>query len=195
MSPKVLVQRVRLAGFCGVLASPLSLGLIFYAITLAPWFNWHTSALSDLGVYPLPSAPVFNGALVGGGLLTVVFCLGAWLWIGSTVVGRLGAALCMGGALSTILIGVFTEAYGDLHWWVAAAYFLMTPLGYTLLGVGLFRKGHREHGLRSSAAGLAALLSILFIPHDGLAVPELVAALFLSSQSFSLAMRLMLEGG
>lgn len=184
---------LRAAGLCGVVAPTLSWILIFSAVAVSPWFNWHTDALSDLGVYPRAGALLFNGALIAGGALTIVLVLGIGQWIGPGWLGRLGTMVALVGAVALGLVGVFPENYRALHWTVAATYFLITPVGYTLLGAEIWRQGRRAHGASAIAAGVGAFVAIAFIPHDGLAVPELVAALLLTSRAFYMGMNLILE--
>ena len=184
---------LRIAGLCGVIAPLFSFGLIFYAVAIAPWFSWHTNALSDLGVYPFPSALPFNVALIGGGMLTAVLVLGMGRYVGKGWLGRMGTVASLVGAVALVLIGVIPENYLDPHWTAAATYFLVTPIGYALLGAEIWRKGRRAHGASAIAAAVAAFLVMIFMPHDGLAVPELIAALLLSSRAFSMGMKLWLE--
>jgi hypothetical membrane protein len=183
----------RFAGLCGVIAPPLSFSLIFYAVAISPWFSWQTNALSDLGVYSHPSAVPFNVALVSGGVLTTVLVLGIGQWIGAGWLGRAGTLFSLVGAVALGLIGVFPENHLGPHWISAATYFLVTPIGYALLGAEIWRKGRRAHGAAAVSAAMAAFLAIFFVPHDGIAVPELVSALLLCSRSFSVGMKLWLD--
>jgi hypothetical membrane protein len=169
------------------------LSLIFYAVAISPWFSWQGNALSDLGVYPRPSALPFNVALMAGGALTVVLVLGMGRWIGPGWLGRLGTVVSLVGAVALGLIGVFPENNLVPHWTAAATYFLVTPIGYALLGAEIWRQGRRAHGASAISAAVGAFLVMTFMPHQGLAVPELVAALLLSSRAFSMGMKLWLE--
>jgi hypothetical membrane protein len=184
---------MRIAGLCGVIASTLSFGLVFYAVALSPWFSWQTNALSDLGVYPRPSAPAFNVALISGGVLNAVLVVGVGRWIGEGWLSRAGTVLSLVGAVALGLTGVFPENYGGLHWISAATYFLVTPVGYALLGAEIWRKGRRAHGAAAVSAAVGAFLAIALMPHDGLALPELVAAILLASRAFSVGMKLCLD--
>ena len=184
---------LRIAGLCGVIAPILSFGLIFYAVAISPWFSWEANALSDLGRYPRLSALPFNVALVAGGVLNVVLVFGMGRWIGPGPLGRLGTVASLVGAMALGLIGVFPENVRVPHWTAAATYFLVTPVGYALVGAELWRKGRRAHGAAAVASAVGAFLIMTSLPHDGLAVPELIAALLLSSRSFSLGMKLWLE--
>ena len=184
---------LRMAGLCGVIAPLLSFSLIFHAVAISPWFSWQTNALSDLGVYRHASALLFNAALISGGVLTVVLVIGVGQWVGPGSLGRVGTALSLVGAVALGLIGVFPENYLGLHWLSAFTYFLVTPIGYALLGAEIWRKGRRAHGAAAISAAAAALLVMFLMPHGGLAVPELVSSLVLSSRSFSVGMKLWLD--
>lgn len=185
---------LRMAGLCGVLAPVVCFGLIFYAISISPWFSWQTDALSDLGVYPRPSALWFNVALIAAGLLNVVLVLGIGHWLGPGWLGRAGTAVALVGVVALGLIGVFPDYIRSPHWIAAATYFLVTPFGYALLGAELWRKGRRAHGAAVAATALGAFLVMLYLPRDGLAVPEMIAGLLLSGPAFSTGIKLWLEG-
>lgn len=182
----------RVAGLCGVIAPVLSLSMIFRAIAISPWFNWHSNALSDLGVRHV-AAGWFNVALIIGGVLMAILAIGVGQWIGPDWIGRFGMVVSFIGAAALSLVGVFPENYGKLHWYAAMTYFLITPVGYALLGVAIWRKGERAHGVLAIAAGVGAFLTIICLPRDGWAVPEIVAALILSSRVFDAGVRLLLE--
>jgi len=186
---------LRMAGLCGVAAPTLSLSLIFYAVAISPWFSWQANALSDLGVYPRPSALPFNVALIAGGGLTAILVLGMGQWIGPGWLGRVGTVVSFVGAVALGLIGVFPENNLVPHWTAAVTYFLITPVGYALLGAQIWHQGRRAHGASAISAAVGAFLAITFIPHHGLAVPELVAALLLTGRAFSMGMKLWLDNG
>ena len=193
MSPSWNSRFLRLAGLCGAIAPILSFGLILYAVAISPWFSWQTDALSDLGRYPRQSALPFNVALIAGGILNVMLVLGVGRWIGPGRLGRLGTAASLVGAVALGLIGVFPENVVGPHWTAAATYFLVTPIGYALVGAELWHKGRRAHGAAAVASALGAFVIMIFLPHDGLAVPELISSLLLSSRSFSMGIKLWLE--
>jgi len=184
---------LRFAGLCGVVAPVLSFSLIFYAVSISPWFNWHYDALSDLGVWTRASALPFNVALITGGVLNTILVLGTGRWLGPGRLGRLGTAVSLVGTVALGLIGVFPENVLAPHWAAASTYFLVTPIGYALIGAAIWRQGRRAHGAAAVAAAAGAFLTMLFLSHDGLAVPELVAALLLSARAFSMGMKLWLD--
>jgi hypothetical membrane protein len=184
---------LRFAGLCGVITPVFSFTLIFYAVAISPWFSWQHNALSDLGVYTRASALPFNVALMVGGVLTTVLVLGTGQWVGPGRLGRLGTLVSLVGSVALGLIGVFPENHLGPHWAAAFTYFMVTPIGYALLGAAIWRKGRRAHGASAIAAAMGAFLVMLFLPHDGLAVPELVSSLLLTTRAFSTGMKLWLE--
>lgn len=182
----------RLAALCGLLTPVLTLTLIFVAIALSPWFSWHDNALSDLGVSATPNP--FNAALlIGGGLHLAFVVFGMRGIIGPGRLARLGLGILLLGAIALPLIGIFTETYGRTHYYVAATYFLATPLGYILLGSAWLKRGERVIGTLSIAAGVAALLAITLVPHKRIAVPEILAATLMGAWTFSIGVKLWLK--
>lgn len=178
-----------LGGISGAVAPPLTLSLIIYTIAISPWFNWHRDALSDLGVRE--HALLFNGALAINGVLSILAALGVGALLGRGWLTRAGVGAMVTGALGVGLISVITQEYGAPHFWLAAAYFILTPLGYLLLAPAMFRQGRGVMGTLSIAAGVAAILLILLLPHEGIAVPELAASLILAAWTFSLGVEML----
>src|SRR5512139_2925787 len=130
----------RLAGICGLLTPTITLTLIFISIALSPWFSWHDNALSDMGVSATPNP--FNGALLLGGVLYGIFVIGFLRWQGvKSRLAKVAAVPLCAGAIGLFLVGVFTEDAGRIHYYVAATYFLATPLAYVLFGLDWLRHG------------------------------------------------------
>lgn len=182
----------RLAAWCGLLTPVLTLTLIFIAIKLSPWFSWHDNALSDMGVSA--TANPFNAALLIGGALHLVFVLfGLRGSIGPGRLARLGWLVVLIGAIALPVIGIVTEDFGRTHYYVAATYFLATPLGYVLLGSATIKRGQPVEGVLSIAAGVAALLAITLVPHKRIAVPEILAATIMGAWTFAMSVKLLFE--
>ena len=182
---------LRIAGLCGVASPILSLGTVFLCVGISPWFNWHTNALSDIGVSR--NAGLFNLALIAGGVLNGVLALGVGRWAGRGKLARAGTMVLLTAAVALALVGVFPEDRILLHWPAAAMYFLLNPCAYALLGLAMVRQGRRLHGALTLSTGLAAFLAIWLVPHDGIAVPEIIAAVIMSSWTFAMGMELLLE--
>jgi hypothetical membrane protein len=182
----------RLAGLAGLITPVFTLTLIFISIALSPWFSWHDNALSDMGV-SATSNP-FNAALLIGGLLHFVFVIGFLRWQGvRSRLAKIAALALIAGALGLFLVGVFTEDAGRIHYYVAAAYFVATPLAYVLFGIDWLRHGEKLLGLLTIAAGITAFLMIAAVPHKRIAVPEILAALTMGMWTFAVGMKLLIE--
>ena len=182
----------RLAGLCGLITPVFTLTLIFMSIALSPWFSWHDNALSDMGVSA--TSNLFNGALLIGGLLYFVFAIGFLCWQGlRSRLAKVAAVALIAGAIGLLLIGIFTENAGRIHYYVSALYFVATPLAYVLFGIDWLRHGNKLLGLLTIAAGITALLMITAVPHKRIAVPEILAALTMGMWTFALGLKLLIE--
>ena len=182
----------RLSGFFGLLTPVFMLSLIFISIALSPWFSWHDNALSDMGVSV--TANPFNTTLLIGGLLYFVFVIGFLRWRGlRSRLAKIAAATMIAGAIGLFLVGVFTENAGRIHYYVAATYFLATPLAYLLFGIDWVHHGARLMGWLTLAAGITAVLMISVVPHKRIAVPEILAALTLACWTFALGLKMLIE--
>jgi hypothetical membrane protein len=182
----------RLAGLCGLITPVLTLTLIFVSIALSPWFSWHDNALSDMGVSATPNP--FNAALLIGGLLYFIFTIGFLRWQGlRSGLAKIAAVALVAGAIGLLLVGIFTENAGRIHYYVSALYFLATPLAYALFGIDWLRHGEKLLGLLTIAAGITAFLMIAAVPHKRIAVPEILAALTMGSWTFALGLKLLIE--
>jgi len=154
-----------------VLASVIvPLACIGAAAAASGWFNLRNNALSDLGHAVRSNvAPIFNFGLSAGGLLIAL--AGACTLARSRLIG---STLIAAGYL-LILIAVFDEVYGRLHFYVSAAFFL--SIAVLLAEYALTVKGVK--GLLASlaiAVGVAAWIAhmVYGVPR-GAAVPELVS--------------------
>lgn len=154
---------------------------IFGAVLLAPWFEWTANALSDLGAAGEPTAPLFNGGLVIGGLLGLAFVVRVWL-AATNAARRLGVALFAVAFVNLALVGVFALPH-DLHGPVAVTFFLAFTYGLFAHGSGDVLAGHVRRGLASIWLGVAHVTGWLLFavaPVSGLALPELVGAVALT---------------
>jgi hypothetical membrane protein len=181
------------AAATGVISAVGTPFAIVLATLLAPWFSWSGNALSDLGVAPR-TALLFNGALIGGGLLALPF---AWLlWTTADgesmtadserttaheVIERVRSTLFALAAITLGGVGAFPSDTA-LHFPVAVSFFLL--LTATLLVDGLARWRERTGQFAVVAAAGHVLAWVLWgqgiRPGPGLALPEFVGALALS---------------
>lgn len=169
----------RVAATAGAVSAVGTPTLIVLATLLAPWFSWRANALSDLGVAP-GTALLFNGALLGGGLVSLPFAWLLWHEHGGIGGGTRAALFALTGVT---LAGVGAFPSGNaLHFPVAVSFFLLLTATLTL--DGLLRRGQRSGRLALLAAAVHVLGWIAWgqglRPGPGLALPEFVGALALS---------------
>lgn len=154
-----------------VLNYALPLTLILIAIALSPWFSIWDNALSDLG-HALKSsvAPLFNLALVVGGVLLIVLAL-KYMY---SYYSKIRAIILLYAGFVLVLVGVYDEVYGFLHFIVSVLFFLGI-IAY-LIAIGIEEK--------SPYPVIVAVLQLIMwtlhlfynIP-PGAAIPELIAIL------------------
>jgi hypothetical membrane protein len=174
---------IRLSGLCGIIGSVLTIILVFAATALSPWFRWDTNALSELGVGEV--SLLFNSAVMIGGVLSLLFAFGIHEYMIKGRSVKAGTALMMLSSISLFLVGIFTIENLILHATVSLGYFVLTPIGFMLIGFGAKKNKLKK---LSIAVGIAALTSILVLPvmllnmsfKVGFAVPEMTEALILA---------------
>ena len=146
----------------------LFLATIAIATLLSPWFNIWENALSDLGhAKRSPVAPIFNLGLATGGIMIIAFTISVLRLeetIPKIIMSLIGYFL--------VLIGVFDEVYGMLHFIVSVLFFLC--LLSFLIYYGISRK-------RIDPVILVAINIIVWYLHfikdlpPGAAIPELIS--------------------
>jgi hypothetical membrane protein len=146
------------------------LACIAAAALSSGWFNLWSNALSDLGHAVRSNvAPIFNFGLSAGGLLVAL--AGACSLERSRAIGW---TLVVAGYF-LILIAVFDEVYGRLHFYVSVAFFL--SIAALLAEYALTVR--EVKGLLASlaiAVGVAAwVVHLAYGVPRGAAVPELVS--------------------
>jgi hypothetical membrane protein len=160
-------------GVAGTLAVVVALAV---ALAMSPWFSFWDSDLSALGIAPV--APLFNWGLIICGALGVWLALGVGFHLSGGKGLRLGGAALMAGAMVMLVaIGVFTEAYGLLHFYIAVAFFTLFIAASLVLGLSFFNDPAFERvgalAILSALIGMAAW----FLPSGkGIAIPELAAS-------------------
>jgi hypothetical membrane protein len=187
------IGAIRFAGIIGIVASLFGLGSVLAATFLAgSTFSWNRNALSDIGVSTVSvAADVFNISLTLTGVLNFVFALGFTKANAKNALFYLGSILLMLGGISLSLVGVFTEAYGKLHFYVSASYFSLFSLAIMLNGFAFRKAGRATMGNISILAGLIAAFVILSgVAAEwhiwlglGFAVPELIASIIFAAWS------------
>lgn len=196
---------LRFAGFLGLIGSVLGLVAVFLATILCgvgcgdtlegrfagSWgidgsFSWEINALSDLGVSRV--ADLFNYSLILAGILNFVFGVGFMKAYSKTRISFFSVVLLIIGGVFLSLIGVFTEAYGGLHFVVSSGFFIFVPVSIILIGITFISSSNNRRGYISILAGALALITISSYFTGiystlglGLSVPEFVSATIIST--------------
>ena len=174
------VMWLRISGICGVLAPFFAFALIFLAVMSYPQFSWLDSALSDLGVVPGVTAVLFNCGLIISGGLCFIFATGLFPFLGVKTVGRVGAFFLVLTSLALVAIGVFSESFGQVHFFVSVAFFVFLPVSMLVI-VGAFWLMHQARmaifTLSTAVAAAAPWILLVLVRYvSGVAVPEAVSA-------------------
>ena len=173
----------------GYISPIIALSSIAVAIILAPSFDWVTNALSDLGHYtrpdlggdPLPRAIVFNAGLVITGILFLIFTI----WFIQQVddlYTKLGMVPFISASIFLIAIGVFSENFGNIHFYVSVGFFASFPFSMWIIGFAWFR--YESLRLFSIISIIIPFISVYvwFITMNdliwwtGMAIPEIITA-------------------
>ena len=175
----------RLSCGAGIAAPVVTLGAIFVATLLSPEFGWSGNALSDLGsTLSAASTPatrlVFNGGLIGGGLVGLGFGY-ALVRAARNRVELLGVGLFGLDLVALVLIGVFPLGT-EPHVPVAIAFYGLLSAALWTYGSGNVMAGDRTHGIATVLAGVvnsgawAVWIATGDLLRPGLALPEIVGA-------------------
>ena len=156
-------------------------------------FSWASNALSDLGVSKV--ANIFNYSLILAGILNVIFCFGFLKAYRRDLLSYIGNVILLLASGSISLVGIFTEAFGSLHFYVSFGFFIFSPIAMIIIGVSFTRNNLLVTGCASVIAGLIALATIssyfteLHLEFGlGFAVPEMVVAIIISGWLISMAL-------
>ena len=174
-------------GGAGVLAAMVGLAA---SAAMYPGFSLWDDDLSILGVSA--GALFFNGGLVLGGCLGEFTALGILVHLSRGRPLRRAGAVLLAFALAFLAaLGVITEAFVMVHFYVAFGFFSLFAAASLALGVSFARDADlRAVGwlaLFSAAMGVLAWL----LPGEGWAISELAAAvpgmLWLGALAFTMA--------
>ena len=168
------IRLLKIAGLCGIIGPFISLLFIAVAIFYSPWFNWFNNALSDLGVHEASS--IFNSGLIIGGLLTTIFAIGITQIFKKKILASIGTFVLVLSSLSLCAIGVFPESAGRIHFYVSFSFFALLTISLLIIGTAfIMRSSQQRFGMftifMSFVAGFAWA-----IPHDGVAIPEIISS-------------------
>jgi len=102
---------VRISGICGIISPIFAFSLIFLAINSYELFNWELNALSDLGIVSGITATLFNFGLIGGGLFTLVFVTGLFMFTEKINLSRISLLFFVLTYIFLIAIGLFSREH------------------------------------------------------------------------------------
>jgi hypothetical membrane protein len=182
---------MRFGGICGVAGPILSIGLVIAATLVSPWFRWESNALSDLGVSE--AAPMFNGGLILGGILFLLFTIALRAHLPDSKLTRAGTTILLRGGISLALVGVFTLDFPVPHTIVAVGYFILVPVGLILIGLASPDRGLRSFTVAMGVAALLAIFTLLGSGGEliGIAIPEIAEASIIGAWVVVMGFRLL----
>lgn len=167
----------------GALAAAVTIGCTLVATLVSPSFAWQENALSNLGVTATAAGTtvtvvLFNGGLILGGLLGLVFC--ALLYRDATGRFHRIVAVLLSLTLGLMaLVGVFPQDTAP-HFPVASGFYLMITISLWVDALAWRSAGNSQWAIRSGLAGTANILMwIVWVAAGapwGLAVPEIIGA-------------------
>ena len=180
----------------GIAAPILAFTCILSAIASYPTFSWTNNALSDLGIIPGITGPLFNFGLVASGLLAFNFAIfGLFTYLGKSWVGKIGSSFFAAATLALIAIGVFNESFSPTHYLVSVAFFMLAPISLFILTCAFWLAHQRRMAVFTVAVGVAAALPWLllfafnYVPN--VAIPEFVSGLAVSAWAIVLGKKML----
>ena len=167
---------IRISGLCGIVAPIFGFSSILISISYSPWFRWSENALSDLGVEGL-SAVVFNTGLIFSGFLLLVFSTSLTHLLTGDILSRIGNWLLSFSSIDLCLIGIVSENFGVIHFYVSIIFFTLLPLSLLFMGGSLVKaSSYKKLGFIALLSSVLAI-GIWLPPWTGVAVPEFFSAL------------------
>ena len=181
----------RLAALCGLAGPVIVFALIFYAVSLAPWFSWTENALSDLGVDEKAGLP-FNSALILGGILYAIFTVGFGAAEPKNALKKAGLCLMLLDAAALCAVGVFPENIKPWHFYASVAFFVLIPLSQFTVGSVFLTERKCKLGLFTVLLGLVCA-AVWGYRWKAVAIPEAIAASALAAWIIILSLRMCRE--
>ena len=174
----------------GFFAPLIALGAIFIAIMMSPLFTWENNALSDLGHYTRTDlgpnqfivAIIFNTGLILTALLMLYFVVTFYRPL-QDLPTKIGLLIFGVSCVFLVLIGIFSENAGQIHFWVSVGFFMTFPFAMWTIAISWFR--FPELRWFSIPSFILPFLSLYIwpahfleiLPWTGKALPEIITAL------------------
>lgn len=174
----------------GVASVAVTMSTVLAATVLSPAFQWEANALSNLGVTSTAAGIestvlLFNGGLIAGGLLGLVFAV-ALTAAGTAIADRATGVSFAIAVLCLELIGVFPQDT-SLHTPVAVGFYLLVSVTLWLDALAALRHGWRRRLVVATTLGTANIVAWLLwgivgpVTRPGVAIPELFGAVAFST--------------
>ena len=174
----------------GFISPLIALSTIIIAIILSPFFTWEDNALSDLGHYTRTDlgpnqftvAVIYNAGLILTSVLMLYFAFSLFKGL-NDLPTKVGIFILSIACMFLLLIGIFTENAGSIHFWVSVGFFFTFPFAMWAIAIGWFR--FSDLRWFSIISFLLPFLSLYIwpaffagaLPWTGEAIPEIVTAL------------------
>ena len=171
----------RIGAVSGIATPILAFTCILSAIASYPAFSWTNNALSDLGIIPGITGPVFNFGLYASGLFAFNFAVfGLFNYLGNRWIGKIGALSFAATGLALMGVGVFPENAAPYHYLFSVAFFVLLPISLLVI-TGAFALERQTKMalftlLIAAAAALPWILLFAFHYVSGVAIPEFASA-------------------
>ncbi len=170
-------KRQRIAAATGILAPIIAFTCILSAIASYPQFSWTNNALSDLGIVPGITGPLFNFGLCTCGILALIFAfLGLFVYLGKNWVGKIGSKVFAAATIALICIGIFNENFSPTHYFVSVTFFVLLPISFFIITAAFGLLHQTKMAVFTVLIGLAAATPwiLYFTVHyvSGVAIPE-----------------------
>jgi len=171
----------RIGAVSGIATPILAFTCILTAIASYPAFSWTNNALSDLGIIPGITGPVFNFGLYSSGLFAFNFAVfGLFTYLGNSWVGKIGALTFAATSVALMGIGVFPENAVPYHYSFSVAFFVLLPISLFIITGAFALKRQTKMALFTLLTAVAAATPwiLYFTVHyvSGVAIPEFASA-------------------
>jgi hypothetical membrane protein len=188
----------RIGASSAIVAPIFGFTCILAAIASYPAFSWTNNALSDLGIMPGITGPLFNFGLITSGLLAFNFAIfGLLTYVKKSWVGKIGAALFAATSLALISIGIFNEHFSPTHYIVSVAFFTLAPISLFAITCAFWLTHKNAMAAFTIIMGIAAalpwLLLFAFNYVPGVAIPEFTSGLAVSVWTIMLGYKMLKE--
>ncbi|MEM2873682.1 MAG: DUF998 domain-containing protein [Nitrososphaerales archaeon] len=189
------ITEPKVAALFGIIAPTWALASIGISIALSPWFSWTKNALSDLGVSEVAS--IFNSGLIICGILIFPFIVGFAKIERTKRFGLTGSVVLLSSSVFLIGVGVFSEAFGLVHFYFSVAFFVSLILSSIILGIHFtLNISDKRLGIFTLLIGIISFIGWIVwatIHLSGVAIPETINILLASFWIIVLSIRMYKE--